>query len=165
MISAEFCRLMARYNAWQNANLIKAADTLTDAERRADRGAFFGSITATFNHLYWADALMLARLQGDPRPERRIAHSLIDPAKWDTFKTLRTQRDAEIAAWAMVLSDEDSQGSTIWFPGDGSQRMECPRAVCTASLFQHQIHHRGQVHAMLTAAGATPGVTDLILMP
>ena len=89
MISADFCRLMARYNSWQNANLIKAANTLTEAERRADRGAFFGSITATFNHLYWAYALMLARLQGDPKPERRITHSLTEPPEWEAFKSLR----------------------------------------------------------------------------
>lgn len=165
MISAGFCRLMARYNSWQNANLTTAADRLTDAERRADRGALFGSIVATFNHLYWADALMLARLRGDPRPERYILHSLTEPAEWEAFKDMRARRDAAIEAWAQALKDADLQGSTVWYPGDGFQRNERATALCAAGLFQHQIHHRGQVHAMLTAAGAEPGATDLMLMP
>ena len=164
MISADYCRLMARYNSWQNANLIKAADTLPDAERRADRGAFFGSIAATFNHLYWADALMLARLQGDPRPERRITHSLTEPADWEELKNLRANRDAEIETWTKTLNDVDLQGTMVWFPGGGPRRMERSKAILAASLFQHQIHHRGQIHAMLTAAGTTPGPTDLMLM-
>jgi uncharacterized damage-inducible protein DinB len=40
-----------------------------------------------------------------------------------------------------------------------------PRALCIAHFFNHQTHHRGQIHAMLTAAGARPGNTDLFLMP
>jgi uncharacterized damage-inducible protein DinB len=64
MISAEYCRLMARYNTWQNTSLVAAADGLTDEDRWKDRGAFFQSIAATLNHLYWADALMLERLTG-----------------------------------------------------------------------------------------------------
>jgi uncharacterized damage-inducible protein DinB len=46
MISAGYCRLMARYNTWQNASLVTAADGLTDEDRWKDRGAFFRSIAA-----------------------------------------------------------------------------------------------------------------------
>ncbi|MFA1621358.1 DinB family protein [Rhizobium mongolense] len=65
---------MARYNTWQNTSLVTAADGLTKVDRWKDRGAFFQSIAATLNHLYWADALILQRLKGNERPEKNINH-------------------------------------------------------------------------------------------
>lgn len=165
MISAEYCRLMARYNSWQNASLVTAADGLTNGDRWKDRGAFFKSIAATLNHLYWADALMLRRLQGNPRPEESIKHSLASPSAWDDFKTRRLQRNEEIEDWAARLRDVDLSGMLVWYPGDGSTRFEKPKALCAVQLFNHQTHHRGQVHAMLTAAGAKPEPTDLPMLP
>jgi len=161
MISAEYCRLMARYNAWQNASLVTAADGLTNADRWKDRGAFFQSIAATLNHLYWADALMLQRIEGNERPEENIKHSLTSPSDWDDFKTLRLQRNEEIEKWAAQLRDADLDGMVAWYPAGGSRRIEKPKALCAVHLFNHQTHHRGQVHAMLTAAGAEPQPTDL----
>lgn len=161
MISADYCQLMARYNSWQNTSLVTAADGLTHAERWKDRGAFFQSIAATLNHLYWADALILARLKGNERPEETITHSLTSPSDWDAFKVLRLQRNAEIEAWARGLRDAELDGILVWYPGDGATRVEKPKANCAIELFNHQTHHRGQVHAMLTAAGAKPEPTDL----
>lgn len=165
MTSSEYCRLMARYNTWQNTSLLNAADGLTDADRWKDRGAFFQSIAATLNHLYWADALMLQRLKGNERPEVTITHSLTRPSNWDDFKALRSQRNEEIEEWAARLADADLNGTVVWYPGDGSTRIEKPTALCAAELFNHETHHRGQVHAMLTAAGATPEPTDLSMVP
>ncbi|WP_168879704.1 DinB family protein [Rhizobium sp. P28RR-XV] len=164
MISAGYCRLMARYNTWQNASLVTAADGLTDEDRWKDRGAFFQSIAATLNHLCWADALILERLKGNERPERTIQHSLSDPSNWDAFKALRLQRNEEIEEWAARLLDADLNGSLVWYPGDGSTRIEKPKAICVIQLFNHQTHHRGQVHSMLTAAGAKPEPTDLQML-
>lgn len=165
MISAEYCRLMARYNQWQNASLIAAADTLSDAARWQARGAFFGSIAATFNHLYWADALILARLAGEARPHERIHHSLTEPQGWAAFKRRRAARDAQIIGWAQAQTPETLTGQVTWEAPDGSGRETQSKALCAVQLFNHQTHHRGQIHAMLTAAGASPGVTDLTAMP
>lgn len=165
MISVEYCRLMARYNTWQNNSLVTAADSLTDTERREDRGAFFQSITATLNHLYWADALILQRLKGNTRPEEIIEHSLTSPSEWDDFKILRAKRNMNIEEWAGLLIDNDLDGTIVWYPGDGSTRIEQPKALCAAELFNHQTHHRGQIHAMLTAAGAEPEPTNLSALP
>ena len=64
MITHGYVRTMAEYNLWQNQNLYGAADGLGDAARREPRGAFFGSIHATLNHLLWADQMgHLARLR------------------------------------------------------------------------------------------------------
>lgn len=165
MISAEYCRLLAGYNCWQNASLVAAADGLTDAERWLDRGAFFKSIAATLNHLYWADALMLERIEGNERPQDVIKHSLTNPSNWPDFKKLRAQRDMEIVKWAKRLRNTDLGGIVAWYPVDGSTRTEMPKAICVVQLFNHQTHHRGQIHAMLTAAGTDPEPTDLPAMP
>ncbi len=165
MISAEFCRLMSRYNTWQNTSLVTAADGLTEVARQKDRGAFFQSIAATLNHLYWADALILQRLKGNERPEKSITHSLANPSDWNEFKALRSKRDEEIEEWAARLGDADLEGMVAWYPGDSSIRVEKPKTLCAAELFNHQAHHRGQVHAMLTAAGAEPEPTNLSMLP
>ncbi|MDF0523403.1 DinB family protein [Bradyrhizobium yuanmingense] len=164
MISADYCRLMARYNTWQNASLVTAADGLTHEDRWRDRGAFFQSIAATLNHVYWADALILERLKGNERPEETIKHSLASPSDWEAFKALRLQRNEEIEAWSARLRDADLNGMLVWYPGDGSTRIEKPKTLVAIQLFNHQAHHRGQVHAMLTAAGANPEPTDIHLL-
>ena len=165
MISAEYCRLMSRYNRWQNTSLVTASDSLTETERWMDRGAFFKSIAATLNHLYWADALMLERIKGNERPQDTITHSLTNPSDWLEFKNLRIQRDEEIDRWSSDITDEDLKGTIRWYPPDGSARIEMPKAVCVVQFFNHQTHHRGQIHSMLTAAGTKPGPTDIPAMP
>lgn len=165
MISADYCRLLARYNSWQNTCLVAAADGLTDSERWQDRGAFFKSIAATLNHLYWADALMLERIKGNQRPQDSIKHALTSPSDWAEFKHLRTGRNAEIEDWAASLTNADLNGTTSWYPPDGAARIKMAKAICVVQLFNHQTHHRGQIHAMLTAAGAEPAPTDIPAMP
>ncbi|MEM7488063.1 MAG: DinB family protein [Pseudomonadota bacterium] len=158
-------RRMARYNSWQNASLIAAAGTLSDAARRRDRGAFFGSIAATFDHLLVDDGLWLARFAGVTRPvdEARAVPSAGDD--WAAFVACRAERDAAIACWAAALDEAALAGPVAWYPAGGSVRVEKPAELCAAHLFNHQTHHRGQIHAMLTAAGAMPGPTDLPMMP
>ncbi|MBE1284268.1 MAG: damage-inducible protein DinB [Rhodobacteraceae bacterium] len=164
MISVGYCSLFARYNTWQNTSLFTAADGLEPNQRWADQGAFFKSIAATMNHLVWADALMLERLKGNERPQDTIAHSLTNPSDWETYKELRTRRDAEIEDWVSKLTDTALKGSVRWYPLDGSGRIEKPMAICIVQMFNHQTHHRGQIHAMLTAQGAQPEPTDIGLM-
>lgn len=164
MILAEYCHTMALYNQWQNRSLVAAADGLTDTGRRQERGAFFGSIKATFNHLLWDDALWLARFAGDERPEDSLPVSLEHPGDWAEFKKSRQHRDLALIDWAHALKNADLAGNVAWFPGGSDQRIEKPRALCIVHLFNHQTHHRGQIHAMLTAAGAHPEPTDLPML-
>ena len=79
MILPDFAQTMARYNRWQNGSLIAAAAGLSDAERRRDRGAFFGSIFATLAHLYWADTMWLHRFTGTPAVSCACSCSLSMP--------------------------------------------------------------------------------------
>ena len=59
MPNKEYTLIMARYNLWQNDNLLSCADGLSSSEREKDRGAFFGSIQKTVSHLFWGDLIKL----------------------------------------------------------------------------------------------------------
>lgn len=165
MIDSGFVRLMARYNAWQNRNLYETAATIGDAARRADRGAFFGSIHGTFSHLLWGDTMWMSRFDGWDKPGCGISESAGWVPDWDDLRARRDEADAAIRDWAGRVSDAALAGELRWYSGVLQRDVEKPYALCVTHFFNHQTHHRGQVHAMLTAAGARPGDTDLFIMP
>lgn len=162
MISTRYVRLMAAYTAWQNGSLYRAADTLTDAARRQDRGAFFGSIHQTLDHLLWGDRVWLHRLAGTPPPETSdIAGSVSTHPSWEALKAARRETDAAIVDWSERVVEDDLEGDLTWYSGSRGGAVTRPRWALAVQLFNHGTHHRGQVHAMLTAAGAAPEDTDV----
>jgi uncharacterized damage-inducible protein DinB len=165
MIISDYARTMARYNRWQNGSLIKAASSLSDADRRATRGAFFGSIHGTFSHLMWADQIWFSRFTGSPKPPGGIKDSATLFPDWEPFIELRHAFDATIIAWADGLTADQLAGDLTWFSGAVGRELTKPFGLLVAHVFNHQTHHRGQIHAMLTAAGAKPDDTDLMIMP
>jgi uncharacterized damage-inducible protein DinB len=165
MIDATYVRAMARYNRWQNDNLYSVADSLSDEERRKDRGAFFKSIHATLNHLLWADNMWMSRLSDLPEPPVKIADSTTFVDDWEELKSARAICDEHILAWAHRLDAESIVGELVWRSSILGGEVGRPRWLVILHFFNHQTHHRGQVHAMLTAAGAKPRDTDLIMMP
>lgn len=164
MISKAFVRMMARYNLWQNQSIYGAADTLDDAARKLDRGAFFGSIEATLNHLLWGDSIWMHRFAGTPKPGGGIPQSVSRIADWAALKVERVRMDAAILAWSDELPEEWLGGNLTWFSGAAGREISKPCWFLAQHFFNHQTHHRGQVHAMLTAAGAKPDDTDLFLL-
>lgn len=164
MIDTAYVRTMARYNAWQNRSLCTAAATLDDAARRQDRGAFFKSIHGTLCHLLWADRMWLSRFAGTPKPTVRIHESGGLVQDWDDLVVERKAFDATITDWADTLSQNWLSGDLSWFSGATQREMSKPIGLLVTHMFNHQTHHRGQVHAMLTAAGAKPEDTDLMLV-
>lgn len=165
MISVDHVRLMTRYNRWQNGSVIAACETLDPAELVRDRGAFFGSILATLNHLLWADRMWMSRIDGWVRPEGGIAGSVALCPTLAAWKADRMRADGRLELWARNLRPAALRGDLRWTSGATGQEMSRPVATCVAHMFNHQTHHRGQIHAMLTAAGATPASTDLVFMP
>ncbi|PKP85493.1 MAG: damage-inducible protein DinB [Alphaproteobacteria bacterium HGW-Alphaproteobacteria-2] len=166
MISADFCRTMARYGTWQNDSLLAAADTLDDAARRADMGAFWGSIEGTLAHLLWGDRMWMARFDGWDLPAERLADSARAAGGWTALKAARAEADARILDWAGQLADADLAHDLTWHSAVLGRQVHRPKWLLVQHFFNHQTHHRGQVHAMLTAAGAPPVAdTDLFLMP
>lgn len=165
MITPEYLRTMAAYNKWQNRSLYAAADTLDDAARRKDRGAFFGSIHATLNHLLWGDQTWLSRFAGTPGPRATsISASPEQIGAWEDLKRERISFDELIVGWARDIDADWLNGTMTWVSAAAGREISAPHGLLAAHMFNHQTHHRGQVHAMLTAAGAKPDDTDLMLL-
>jgi uncharacterized damage-inducible protein DinB len=79
----------------------------------------------------------------------------------DALWRRRQALDADILGWAATLAPEAIEGELSWCSGATGREMTRPRALCLMQVFNHQTHHRGQVHALLTRAGETTGATDL----
>lgn len=165
MITPAYAQLMAAYNKWQNTSLYGAAQTLSDDDRRANRGAFFGSIHGTLTHVLWGDLAWLSRFTTSPAPDVGIGASASMIEDWDILRAERNKTDAQILAWTENLTAEFLSVDLTWFSGAAGREMTMPRWVLVTHFFNHQTHHRGQVHAMLTAAGAKPDDTDIPFMP
>lgn len=165
LIAPEFLILMARYNRWQNRSLYAAASGLTDEARKADRGAFFRSIHGTLNHLLWGDEAWMNRFAGTPRPECGIKDSPFRIAGWEELRRRRAAMDETILAWSGGVNPEWLASELTWFSGALGREVTRSCGGLVVHFFNHQTHHRGQVHAMLTAAGAKPEDTDLAFMP
>ncbi len=164
MITPSYCRLMARYNAWQNQWMFAVADDLPESEREADRGAFWGGIRSTLSHLMWGDTIWISRFDGGAGPDTAIKASS-EAYDWPAIMAGRPKLDARIEAWASAVTQGDLDGDLEWYSGASGRDMSKPYALCVIQLFNHQTHHRGQVHAMLTAAGVATQDTDLPFMP
>jgi uncharacterized damage-inducible protein DinB len=157
---------MARYNLWQNESLIAAASGLDDAARRLGRGAFFGSVEGTFAHVLWGDRMWMHRFAQTGLPSApSIAASVDMGLGWDAFCATRAAFDAQILDWAHNVDPEWFDGDLTWFSGGLGRDVTKPKQLLVLQLFNHQTHHRGQIHAMLTAAGAKPDDTDIALLP
>lgn len=165
MPSQEYAISMARYNLWQNQNLIKAASTLSDEQRQQDNGAFFGSIQKTFSHILWADMLWLSRFASTQAPEGGIPQSMDLIKNWSKFSDQRAAFDNQILQWAKKVDPDWFEGDLSWFSGAINREISKPKKMLVLQLFNHQTHHRGQIHAMLTAAGARSDDTDVPFMP
>jgi uncharacterized damage-inducible protein DinB len=165
MIAVGYVRRMARYNRWQNENLYGAADGLSDDERRRERGAFFGSVHATLNHLLWADRTWMSRFTDLPRPPGGIPDSVALHPDWDDLRAACAAFDETMIAWADRLDPAWLEGELTWYSGAAKKELTSAKWVLVAHLFNHATHHRGQVHCMLTQAGARPGPTDLPWRP
>lgn len=156
----EHYQTFAGYNAWANRRLYDAAAGLSDADYRADRGAFFKSMHGTLNHLLATDYIWMKRFTGEGEAPDRL-----DTIVHERVADLRTAREAEdrrIVRWIGGL-DETRLAGTIRY-----RRVSSPEEFVQALMpaldhwFNHQTHHRGQAHMILTSLGKTAPELDLL---
>ncbi|MCZ7656439.1 MAG: DinB family protein [Xanthobacteraceae bacterium] len=153
---------LAAYNAWANQRIYAAAETLSEADYRADRGAFFKSVHGTLNHLLVADRIWTKRFTGEGEHPNRLDAILHEDLA--ALRAARAAEDARIARWIGGLSAEDLAGVIRYRTITNPRTVEQELAPALDHFFNHQTHHRGQVHALLTAiAGEAPSL-DLILL-
>ncbi|RME61807.1 MAG: damage-inducible protein DinB [Alphaproteobacteria bacterium] len=151
-------QFFARYNAAMNARLYAVCEGLDDAARKADRGAFFGSIHATLDHILLGDDLWMWRFTGGERPPGAIGTQRI--ADFDALRAAREAMDQRILDWTAGLEPAWLQGSLTWTSADGQTRSQA-RWRLVSHMFNHQTHHRGQVTALLSQLGIDYGRTDM----
>ncbi|MBA3928561.1 putative damage-inducible protein DinB [Pseudoxanthomonas japonensis] len=165
--------LMASYNQWMNRRLYDTVATLPHEAIVADRGAFFGSILGTLNHLVVTDTIwlkrfasasdapgVLAALDDTPMP------TALDAILYPALPPLRERRewmDALILQWASALTADRLDASLTYANTKGATFTRSVLGLAT-HLFNHQTHHRGQITTLLSQAGVDMGVTDLLAL-
>lgn len=155
-------RMLAVYNAWANERLYGAAAEISDADYRADRGAFFKSVHGTLNHLLVADRIWMRRFTGEGEAPAQLDAILFDelPALLDA----RRAEDRRIASYIDSLDDaklaSEFSYRTIVNPATLSQ----PLAPALDHFFNHQAHHRGQAHCLITGIAGNDNMPSLDLV-
>jgi uncharacterized damage-inducible protein DinB len=150
---------LARYNAWANRRLYDACAALPEAEYMKPRPAFFCSIHGTLNHLLVGDRIWIARIQHKPNPKITL-----DQVLYGDFVALRVARQAEDDHLVNLVGGiaERSLDQPLAYASTKGQRQQTPLRLVLAHLFNHQTHHRGQVHGLLSQTGVAPPSLDLI---
>ena len=167
-MTPDVCRAFARYNRWMNGKVYAAAARLSDDGRKQDRGAFFGSIHRTMNHILVADRIWLGRLAGRvPEPGLPGGDGIksLDQELASDFDELRRERDTTDAAIDALVETFTAEGLAGMFSlTRKGQTRDVPLWWIVTQLFNHQAHHRGQITTLLVQAGQDPGSTDLFAM-
>lgn len=164
MITPAYVRTLALYNSEMNRRVYAGAARLSDEQRRTDRGLFWKSLHGTLNHLMWADRQWMSRLDGWPpnTVPNTQSPTLIDD--FDELVTARGKADAGIEDLATRIDQGWLDSDLVWWSGAAKKEMRRKKGPLMIHFFNHQTHHRGQVHAALTICGVDPGDTDLFLV-
>ncbi|MEO8713814.1 MAG: DinB family protein, partial [Acetobacteraceae bacterium] len=138
MITPGYIRTMAAYNAEMNRRLYAAADRLSEAERRVDRGAFWSSIHGTLCHLVWGDQMWMSRFADWPKPAAVQRDSATMIEDWDALRAARSEADGAITGWAARVDEAWLAQDLIWFSGSVQREVRRPRGFLLAHFFNHQ---------------------------
>jgi uncharacterized damage-inducible protein DinB len=164
LVSPNYVRTMATYNAEMNRRIYAAAERLPDAARRLPRGAFWSSIHGTLCHLLWGDRIWMSRFDNWEKPSVIQKDSATLIADFGELKRARLEADERISNWAARVSSDWLAQEQVWFSQSANKELRQPRSLLVTHFFNHQTHHRGQAHAMITACGEKTGDTDLFLL-
>jgi uncharacterized damage-inducible protein DinB len=153
---------MAKYNAWANARLFRMAGALQDELYRRDVGTYFKSLHGTLNHLLTADRIWLRRLTGVGDHPDKLNAILFD--ELSPLHAARLEADGRILDFVQGLGEPDFEQMWDYRTLNGVPLRQRRREIL-AHLFNHQTHHRGQAHAILTVLGVSePDPLDLLIM-
>ncbi|MBI3446293.1 MAG: damage-inducible protein DinB [Magnetospirillum sp.] len=156
----EHFNLLGRYNQWANATLYGAIARLPPEEITRDRGGFFGSILGTLNHVLVTDRVWMARLKG----EDYGWFTSLDQVLHTDFPTLRSMREEMDRTIITTVATQPLTGDLGFVNSKGLKQM-VPRWIVLDHIFNHQTHHRGQAHDLLSQAGGAPPPLDLLYFP
>ncbi len=155
-------RSMAAYNRWANRRLYAAAAALSDDDYRRPAGVFFNSLHGTLNHLLVTDRIWMGRFEGTGGAQSKLNAILFEDL--EDLRGAREREDERIIAHLAGLSAAELDADFEYSTTDGKPQRQ-PRWEALAHFFNHQTHHRGQAHAILTRLGvAEPPPLDLLAM-
>ena len=149
---------MARYNRLANETLYAACAELSEDELLQARPSYFGSIHRTLNHILLGDRIWLGRFEGEV-----MASTNLDAVLYPDFAEVdraRAGEDARLESFVAGL-DENFLGGTVHYRNNAGRDCADPKPLCLVHLFNHQTHHRGQVHDMLSQTSVPPPSLDL----
>jgi uncharacterized damage-inducible protein DinB len=152
-------RTLARFNRWANEHIYGCVAELPEPAYREDRGAFFGSVHNTLNHILVLDKLWRGRLQ-----DRDLGVHTLEQILYDDFEALRAERiqeDDELISLADGYTEDGLAAPLVYQSVDGNT-YEVPVGLILNTLFNHQTHHRGQIHCLLTQSGLTIPPLDIL---
>ena len=155
-------RMFAAYNAWANERVYGVAAKLPDADYRADRGVFFKSVHGTLNHLLVGDRIWMRRFTGEG-----AAPDKLDAILYDDLKSLSAARQAEDARISRYIGglDEAKLASDLSYRTlVNPTTITHPLAFALDHFFNHQTHHRGQAHGLITALAGNDAMPSLDLV-
>lgn len=164
MITPDYACTMATYNAELNRRVFGAARRIPDDVYRTDDGVFWKSIHGTLCHVLWADQAWMSRFGVGELPQVGIKDSDKIADDFDDLWCRRQKLDEVILHWTHALTPVDLEGDVVWFSMAVDQEEIRSKALAVMHMFNHQTHHRGQAHALITRAGETTGDTDLTLV-
>ena len=164
LVTPAYVRTMAAYNAEMNRRLYDAAARIPDAKRREPRGAFWGSLHGTLCHLLWGDQAWMSRFDNWAKPTVIQKQSATLVESFDELRRLRVEADAKISDWAGRVTEEWLGQDLAWFSPSANMELRKPRGFLVTHFFNHQTHHRGQAHAIITVCVEKTGDTDLFLV-
>ena len=148
----------ARYNRLANETLYEACGALSDPEYRRDLGAFFGSVHGTLNHLLLGDTIWMTRFEGGMHPSTNL-DAILHPT-FGALRGARVEMDRRIERFFSALP-ADFERRTVRYVNNSGIDSEDPLAVILPHFFNHQTHHRAQIHTLLSQLGRDPPVLDL----
>ena len=149
---------MARNNAWANHRLLSACEALTAEEFAAPRTSFFPSLRKTLNHILDVDLYYIDALEGRDAL-RRYSEPDRDYPDARALRTVQTESDKRLIAFC-ERQTEDSLAEPCILPRPDRRPPPTRVANVLEHLFQHDIHHRGQAHAMLAGTRLKPPQLD-----
>ena len=156
-----YFRAMAHNNAWANQRLLQACAQLSDAAFQAERVSFFPSLAQTLNHILYVDWFYVDALEGGTLGPKAWADELPCPTV-ATLIPAQQAVDRRLIAFCERLSDSTLADQTRMHRDDRVQVDRTDRVLL--HLFEHQIHHRGQAHAMLAGTEVKPPQLDEFFM-
>ena len=151
-------QLLANFNTWANTKIFSSCKKLDDTEYKKDRKAFFSSIHGTLNHLLVVDRAYISRIEGKNHDLKSLDQILYE--NLFQLEEARIKEDKRLVDLVNNLSKE-SINKEITYKGFETGNQTYTINLVLITLFNHQTHHRGQIHNMLSQTGIKPPQIDI----